>query len=101
MALTFRLVGECNMCGGCCTTASMGHVFVCEHLATTFAPIGIPLATSCRVYGERVDGMPITMHAASGLTLQGTCGKDSAREVAAIMQRGFGQGCSLTLEAVS
>lgn len=98
VAPVFRLVGACNFCGACCTVRHEHETYECQHLATTLRSVGTPLATTCRVYATRVDGMPITLQAPSGRTLAGRCGKDSLLEARGIVPH-LGRGCSLTLEA--
>lgn len=94
-ALRLRLTGLCNQCGLCCTTADGLR---CEHLATTFRPVGEALATSCRVYGQRRHFMPIHMLDAAGVPRRDAfcAGAGSAAEAQVILDRGVGRGCSLT-----
>lgn len=97
------LAGTCNQCGLCCTTELDGRRLVCEHLEAytiggTVKPLGHPLASRCKVYEQRVDGMQIKMLDGKGIPrLIGPCGKGSWREDHAIILRGIGQGCSLTI----
>lgn len=92
-----KLAGTCNLCGKCCTQQRDGETYSCQHLVQTMRSVGEPLATTCRVYGQRVDGMPITLLAPSGNQLSGVCAKGTVAEAAAILPY-VGRGCSLTLE---
>lgn len=92
VAPAFRLAGTCNLCGACCTVPHAGEAYTCQHLALEAD------TTRCRVYAQRVDGMPIVLQAPSGRVVQGVCGKDSLIEARGIVPH-LGRGCSLTLEA--
>jgi hypothetical protein len=89
-----RFVGECHCCGRCCTVDRDGETYKCLHLVEA-VEIGQPWATACTAYAERYDQMPIVMRAPSGKRFHGFCGKDSPAEAQAIVQLGFGRGCSL------
>src|SRR3990167_5311528 len=93
------LTGDCNRCGRCCSGRWGGRALVCEHLIIT-KPLGEPEATSCAVYGQRFDRMPIRwVDPLSRVPIAlATCWKDSPDETAAIIASGLGHGCSLGLE---
>jgi len=88
-----RLTGECNLCGACCFTK---YGAVCENL-DVLTRQGLPNATSCRVYAERYDGMPVRMIAKDGRMLSGYyCAKNSPAEAKTIIEMGINKGvCSL------
>jgi len=56
------------------------------------------MATACAVYGARVSEMPVVMVDAEArpVTVM-VCGHNDPLETQAIVERGFGKGCSLTL----
>jgi len=87
------LAGACNRCGVCCLNGDLRcHNLVVHH------PLGTPGATSCRAYGERYNGMPIMLVNGDGIvTSLGACGLNSIQEDLAIIKKGIGKGCSLSL----
>jgi len=90
-----KLVGECSKCGLCCYD-ELG--FKCLNLEVTKAP-GQPDATRCRVYDKRFNGMPIVMQHPTTLDIRGSvCALDSSAETLAIIETGFGKGCSLEID---
>jgi len=92
------LTGVCNQCGRCCEVVVDGVRLRCEHLAAS-AIVGTPGATECRVYAARYDGLPIwlTDLRTGQPRLRSHCAKGSPAETQAILERGIGQGCSLTV----
>lgn len=94
--------GKCNQCGACCVTEYKGRMCKCEHLVTTpILNIGEPLATKCGKYGSRYDGMPLRVLYEDGtFAFNNECHKDCNEEVRAILVRGIGKGCSLTITAL-
>lgn len=93
------LKGDCNRCGSCCVESVDGVVYRCANLIVR-GEIGSPNASKCSAYARRFQGMPITMVNAGGAMLDADmmCAKDSAEEDAVIVRKGFGHGCSLTLQ---
>ena len=73
-----------------------GRRLRCENLEVS-GELGQPMASRCRVYGQRVDGMPIRMLDAEGQVGRDdmVCGKESLQETLAILERGIGNGCSM------
>ena len=94
------LQGECNRCGLCCSgTVPDGRSYVCANLEVV-GPLGTPFATRCKVYAERVDGMLIVgVEPVTGAIVgTGFCYLNSRQEDLAIINKGIGRGCSLTLK---
>lgn len=99
--------GACNQCGLCCTLDVQHNGrpmrLSCEHLRVYLSggvllPLGHPQATTCAVYEQRVDGMPIKMLDATGTPrMEGECRKNHWLEDERILARGVGKGCSLRL----
>jgi hypothetical protein len=98
--VTKQLLGTCNRCGLCCTTEQDGKVFLCVHLRKfAWSRLGAPEATFCAVHATRTPFMTITMKATDGSTVIAFCAPSgSPEEGAAIVERGFGRGCSLRIE---
>src|SRR5882672_9573180 len=94
--LQCELVGTCNKCGRCCEVEIDGRRFYCDNLIISNI-VGLPYATSCRVYKTRRDGMPISLTDRSGsrLSIHGKCASNSPQETTDILARGIGRGCSL------
>lgn len=102
MRFLSRFTGACNRCGSCCQyPAPDGTGLVrCGYLEVHRGTrVGQPEATTCRMYADRYDGMPIPMVYVIGGQDHGwrRCVKDSAAEDWVIEHRGLGHGCSLTL----
>ena len=98
-AMKFSLDGVCNRCGLCCVDREAGAR--CEHLEINDS-VGAPMATRCKVYGERYNGMPITMIDAHGEVVGETkCFKDTVDEAISIIKAGIGRGCSLMISGLS
>lgn len=96
------LQGTCNRCGACCVVEEGGHRLVCEYLKAEVPvqPLGAPMASRCGAYEYRSHLRPIQirMRDAHGtVRLVGQCFKDTWQEDHAIVERGMGRGCSLTL----
>ena len=93
------LQGECNRCGLCCAGTWNGRPWRCANLKMV-GPMGEPYATMCEVYTERYDAMPITgVDMETGAVIGwGHCYLNSRTEDLAIIQKGVGKGCSLTLK---
>ena len=94
------LQGTCNRCGLCCVAEHDGRRVVCEHLDAMLPvrPLGLPEASTCRVYEHRRSGMQIAMKDAQGnVRLIARCFKNTWQEDHVIADRGNGKGCSLTL----
>lgn len=92
-----KLVGTCNLCGGCCLGKDGSR---CEHL-TIISAIGLPFGATCSVYNKRYDAMPIAMIAKDGSRIEGKyhCALNSPAETQAIIEQGINKGiCSLRLE---
>jgi len=90
-----KLTGTCNQCGLCCYSP---EGFKCLNLEVVKVP-GQPEATRCRVYDKRYDGMPIVMQdPTTGELYGGTCALDSFTETMAVIESGFGKGCTLKLD---
>jgi len=93
--MALKLTGTCNRCGLCCYD-ELGYR--CLNLEVTASP-GQPQATRCRVYDKRYDGMPIVLqHPTTADIHGGTCALNSTAETMAIIETGFGKGCSLAIE---
>lgn len=92
------LVGDCNRCGVCCEVESFGMTLRCERLEV-LGPIGQPGATRCRAYQTRYDGMPIQLYdiRTGRRVMDSLCAKNSQGETDAILSRGIGRGCSLSV----
>lgn len=100
MMFRSRLTGICNRCGSCCQyEAADGSGLVrCGYLEVKPGTrVGQPEATTCRMYADRYDTMPIPMVYVIGGHDYGwsRCAKDSALEDWVIELRGLGHGCSL------
>ena len=93
------LKGDCNRCGSCCVERVAGVVYRCVNLIVR-GEIGVPNASKCSAYARRFQGMPIVMVSDTGAMLDADmmCAKDSAEEESVIIRKGFGHGCSLTLQ---
>lgn len=65
------LFGSCSRCGSCCLVGE----YRCDNLEGQIGG-----ATSCRVYEERFNGMPITLINAEGLRRRGACAKGKSEE---------------------
>ena len=88
-----QLTGTCNKCGLCCYELGAK----CLNLEVVKAP-GQPDATRCRVYDKRYDGMPIILQHKNGSVRGSVCRLNSSAETLAIIETGFGKGCSLEIE---
>ena len=99
LRVTLTLEGECGQCGRCCTFMHEGERVYCENLELADPKLlGLPLATLCKVHGQRVSNMPIRMLRADGsYAVQSRCAMGTEDEVWSILKEGIGQGCSLTL----
>ena len=76
----------------CCVDREAGAR--CEHLEINDS-VGAPMATRCKVYGERYNGMPMAMIDSHGEVVGETkCFKDNADEAMTIIKAGIGRGCS-------
>ena len=94
------LEGTCNRCGLCCVgVAPDGRPWHCGNLIR-LGPISHPFATLCAVYDQRVDAMPIEPLDDETGRVIGTalCFLNSRTEDLAIIEKGVGRGCSLTIK---
>lgn len=98
MSKRIALVGDCNRCGVCCEVESFGMTLRCEHLEV-LGSIGQPGASRCRAYQTRYDGMSIQLYdIRTGRFIRNSiCAKNSQGETEAILSRGIGRGCSLSV----
>lgn len=88
-----KLIGLCNQCGHCCMVGELR----CENLILTGTP-GEPMASACSIYTTRYPGMPILMFDKQGrIGAEMMCGVGMPAETDAILERGIGKGCSLTV----
>ena len=92
------LVGDCNRCGVCCEVESYGMTLRCENLEV-HGSIGQPWVSRCRAYQTRYDGMPIQLYdiRTGRLIRNSICAHNSRAETEAILDRGIGRGCSLSV----
>ena len=98
MSKHIELVGDCNRCGACCEVESYGTTLRCEYLEV-LGSTGQPWASRCRAYQTRYDGMPIQLYdiRTGRLIMDSLCAKNSPAETEAILSRGVGRGCSLSV----
>lgn len=100
LGVRLDLRGECNRCGLCCVLDMPAGRVVCEHLRAEMpvTSLGIPGASRCAVYERRINAMAIRMLDGHGNVAQmSRCYQNAWQEDHAILARGIGRGCSLTL----
>lgn len=92
-----KLEGTCNRCGLCCTVEKGGGVTLYCHNLQMNTYLGLPGATTCRMYGNRYPGMPIMLNAKDGqFVAMGACAHGSAMD-AEVIASWIGKGCSLRI----
>ncbi len=98
MSHHIALVGDCNRCGVCCEVESFGRTLRCANLEV-IGSLGQPGASRCRAYQTRYEGMPIQLYdiRTGRLIRNSICAKNSPGETDAILSRGIGRGCSLSV----
>ena len=93
---THTFIAEGLFSHNCCRMVDAGKLYTCENLVIV-SRVGEPQATYCRVYADRVADMPITMYSPDGAQIERVCALGSQEESLAILDRGIGAGCSMTV----
>jgi len=92
-----KLEGQCNRCGLCCTVeVGGGKTLYCHNLQKN-TYIGLPGASTCRMYGQRYPGMPIMLNDKDdNFYAMGACMHGTSIEPE-IIAPWIGRGCSLRI----